>query len=186
VQPALAILIRNSLLMLGAMVVTFVLLKDNMGLLTASVQHAANEYNQSSEQSDEQSSTEQYGSANEGEMVIDGDVQGHYMVDAEVDGREVGFVVDTGATSVVLSEQDAETAGFYVEQLEFTLRVHTASGIARAAPITIQEIVLGDIIVKNVRGAVIQGYTGRSLLGMTFLSRLDGFQVKDNQLVLRY
>ena len=84
-------------------------------------------------------------------------------------------MVDTGATMVALSYEDAERAGVYVRPADFTMRVNTANGIARAAPVTLDEISLGDITVRNVRAAVSEpGRLQGSLLGMSFLGGCRG------------
>ena len=119
------------------------------------------------------------------EMVLDADSRGHYLVDAEVNGETIRFLVDTGASMVALSRDDAARAGFRPGPADFSHRAQTANGVARVAPVTIDEIALGDISVSNVRGAVIDVPMQHSLLGMSFLSRLSGYEVRGRQLILR-
>ncbi len=171
---------------MGVMVVAFVLIQDNMGLLTAVVQNARNELSASPGRASQPSPAEDYTSADGSELVIEADPRGHYFVDADIGGREIRFLVDTGASMVALSEEDADTIGYPIHQLEYSGRVNTANGVARVAPIMIDEITIGDNVVRNVQGAVIEGHTGKSLLGMTFLRKLAGFEVKNNQLFLRW
>jgi len=95
-------------------------------------------------------------------------------------------LVDTGASMVALSEADADTIGLPIHQLDYSGRVNTANGIGRVAPVMIDEITIGDNVISNVRGVVIEGHTGNLLLGMTFLRKLAGFEIKNNRLFLRW
>lgn len=110
---------------------------------------------------------------------------GHFEVNGRVNGRRVHFLVDTGASSIVLSKEDAEGAGIDTSSLNYTVPIMTANGMSRAADIRIASLTIGDIQRDNIRALVTQGglMTG-SLLGMSFLETLQGFTVKGDQLVL--
>ena len=111
---------------------------------------------------------------------------GHFHAEVEINGRPVEVMVDTGASMVALSYEDAERAGVYVRPAEFTMRVATANGVARAAPVTLDKISLGEITVRNVRAAVSEpGRLQGSLLGMSFLGRLSRFDMRAGVLVLQ-
>lgn len=109
---------------------------------------------------------------------------GHFWVDAEVNGSTVRFVVDTGATSVVLSEEDAERAGLRLSPRDYTALQRTAGGTVRAAPVTLREVRIGALGLSDVEAAVNPALSGVSLLGMTFLNRLDGYEVRGDSLRL--
>lgn len=119
------------------------------------------------------------------ELVLEADSRGHYYVDAEINGETIRFLVDTGASMVALSPDDAARIGFRPDPAEYTGRARTANGIARIAPVMIDEIEIGDIRVRNVPGAVMDMAMRNSLLGMSFLTRLSGFEVRENRLILR-
>ena len=110
---------------------------------------------------------------------------GHFHVDADVEGVLIRFLVDTGATEVVLSQADAERLGFDLATLDYTQRYNTANGIVWGAPVRLREIRLGEIAVPDVRASVNSGEMDGSLLGMSFLSRLSGFSVDGDRLILR-
>jgi aspartyl protease family protein len=111
---------------------------------------------------------------------------GHYRTTAEINGRPVTVLVDTGASMVALSFEDAQAAGIFVRDGDFTHRVSTANGFARVAPITIARISVGDITVRDVAGAVMEnGKLGTSLLGMSFLGRLQRVDMRGGTLVLQ-
>ena len=94
-------------------------------------------------------------------------------------------MVDTGASIVALSFEDARAIGLYVRDSDFTHRVSTANGFARIAPVTIDRISIGDITVRDVSGAVMEpGKLGTTLLGMSFLSRLQRVDIRSGMLVL--
>jgi aspartyl protease family protein len=109
---------------------------------------------------------------------------GHFHVDAEVEGVLIRFLVDTGATEVVLSLADARRLGFDTEALDYTQRYNTANGIVWGAPVRLREITLGDIAVRDVRASVNSSEMDGSLLGMSFLSKLSGFSVQGERLIL--
>ena len=111
---------------------------------------------------------------------------GHFHTRAEINGRPVSVMVDTGASMVALSFEDAREAGIHVRDHDFTHRVSTANGYARMAPVVIDRISIGDITVRNVAGAVLEsGKLGTTLLGMSFLSRLQRVDIRSGTLLLQ-
>jgi aspartyl protease family protein len=101
------------------------------------------------------------------------DGSGHFRTDARVDGRRVEFMVDTGATAVVLRASTAARLGIHPARSEYTARVITGNGETRAAVVQLNSVEIGDIIVRDVRALVQSDETlGLDLLGMTFLSRV--------------
>lgn len=110
---------------------------------------------------------------------------GHFHTDAEINGRGVEVMVDTGASIVALTWEDAERAGIFVRDRDFTHRVSTANGVARVAPVTLDRISIGDITVRNVQGVVSErGALSVTLLGMSFLSRLERVDMRSGTLIL--
>lgn len=110
---------------------------------------------------------------------------GHYFTAAEINGRAVNVMVDTGASMVALSWDDANRAGLFVRNSDYTQRVQTANGVGRFAPVTIDRISIGPITVRNVPAAVSEpGALSTSLLGMSFLSRLQRVDMRSGTLVL--
>jgi aspartyl protease family protein len=111
---------------------------------------------------------------------------GHFYANATVDGVPVRFLVDTGASSIALSAEDARRLGFDPERLHYFLPVTTANGTALAARVTLGDVRLGSIAFANVAAAVMSpGALDRSLLGMSFLDRLAGFEIAGDRLILR-
>lgn len=117
-------------------------------------------------------------------LTIPADPRGHFLVDAEVNGTTITFLVDTGASSVVLSPQDARRVGLGPERLRFTERFGTANGTVRAAPVELREIRIGQLAQRYVPASVNEAPMGISLLGMTFLSRLESWSVEGGRLAL--
>lgn len=111
---------------------------------------------------------------------------GHFQVQAEIDGRRTSMLVDTGASSVVLSYADAEQLGLEPETLDFNMMVSTANGMSVAAPIRLESLAIGPIERRNVRAMVAgPGKLDQSLLGMTFLGSLGSVEIRGNELRLR-
>ncbi|MGN7770613.1 TIGR02281 family clan AA aspartic protease [Phyllobacterium sp. 22552] len=110
---------------------------------------------------------------------------GHFEVRGQVNGETVPFMIDTGASSIVLSADDARRAGIDPDKLNYSTPVMTANGLANAANITIDSIKIGDIERRNMRAMVTQdGRMDGSLLGMNFLNTLSVFSVRGDRLVL--
>lgn len=111
---------------------------------------------------------------------------GHYYARAEVNGRPIDVMVDTGASMVALTYEDAEEAGLRLRPSDFTSQVSTANGVAAVAPVTLDRVTIGRITVRNVRAAVCErGRLNKTLLGMSFLSKLDSVGISNGRLVLR-
>lgn len=120
-----------------------------------------------------------------GAAVIRANRRGDFVARARVDGVPVAFLVDTGASDVVLSRADARRVGFDLDTLRYTRRYATANGPVFAAPIRLREITVGGVRVANVRGAITDSDLGTSLLGMSFINRLSGFELSGGTLTLR-
>lgn len=121
----------------------------------------------------------------ENEVVIRRTQGGHFAVNAQVDGQRVGMLIDTGASQVTLTYEDARRAGLKPETLKFSMPVTTANGTAQAAPATIPELSIGPIVRRNVQAAVAQeGRLDTSLLGMNFLSSLSAVRIQPNEMRL--
>jgi aspartyl protease family protein len=112
---------------------------------------------------------------------------GTYMVRVALNGaRATPMLVDTGASALVLTEADARRAGIRVEDLSFSVPVQTANGPALTASTTVQTVAVGPIVERNVRALVARpGALTTSLLGHTFLDRLESYEVRGGRMVLR-
>ncbi|PSH66039.1 TIGR02281 family clan AA aspartic protease [Phyllobacterium sophorae] len=110
---------------------------------------------------------------------------GHFEVRGEVNGATVPFMIDTGASSIVLSADDARRAGFNPDKLSYRTPIMTANGMTTAANVTLDSIKIGAIERRNIRAMVTEdGRMAGSLLGMNFLNTLSGFSVRGDRLVL--
>jgi aspartyl protease family protein len=110
---------------------------------------------------------------------------GHYWASANVNGNPMRFLVDTGASLVVLSMEDANRAGVDLSRLSWTANVATASGDVKGARTRIDRISIGDVAVDNVEALVIRDGLEQSLLGMSFLNRLSGWEASGKGFVIR-
>ena len=110
---------------------------------------------------------------------------GHFVVETEVNGIAIRFLVDTGASDVILSPADAARLGFNLSDLRYIRTYRTANGIVQGAPVRLDRVAVGSIALTNVRASVNGAPMRRSLLGMSFLSRLSGYEVRDDRLTLR-
>jgi aspartyl protease family protein len=110
---------------------------------------------------------------------------GHFQVRAEINGRPIDVLVDSGASIVALTYDDARSVGVYVRDSDYTQRVSTANGVARVAPVVLDRVSIGNVMVRNVPAAVSEpGSLGVTLLGMSFLSRLSRVDMRAGVLVL--
>jgi len=110
----------------------------------------------------------------------------HFSTSARVNGAELRFIVDTGASTVVLTHEDAAEVGFATETLDYAVPVATANGMTRAAPVRIERMEVGGIVRTDVAALVAErGQLFENLLGMNFLDTLAGFEVRGDRLILR-
>jgi aspartyl protease family protein len=115
---------------------------------------------------------------------LDGDRNGHFHVDARVDGRNISFVVDTGASKVVIRESSAAQLGIFPRPSEYTGQSSTANGIAKYAPVRLNRVEIDGLMVYDVAAAVMpDSALNVNLLGMTFLSKVK-FSHDHGRLVL--
>ena len=110
---------------------------------------------------------------------------GHFIVEADVDGTPVRFLVDTGASDVVLTPADAARLGFDVDGLNYSRRYRTAAGVVFGAPVRLRRMSIGPVTLTDVRASVNRAAMRHSLLGMSFLGRLAGYEVTGDTLILR-
>jgi len=118
-------------------------------------------------------------------MILDGDRQGHFSVDASVDGRRLDFMVDTGASLVTLRESDAAYLGIRPMPVDYTATVNTANGKVKAAPAKLSRVEIGNITVFDVPALVLPDEVlSQNLLGVSFLSKLRRYEYANGRLVL--
>jgi aspartyl protease family protein len=111
---------------------------------------------------------------------------GHFVTTASINNRDVDVLVDTGASTVALSYDDARSVGLRPGNLEFDVPVSTANGLTQAARVMLDKVEIDGVRVNDVPGLVLpEGAMNGSLLGMSFLSRLSSFKVEDGVLTLR-
>jgi aspartyl protease family protein len=111
---------------------------------------------------------------------------GDFEVKAQINGASLAMVLDTGASSVVLTRDDAKAAGLPLEVLAYTANIDTANGGTRAAPVTLDRLAVGGLVERSVAALVAQpGQLKTSLLGMSFLNRLQSWEVRGDRLLLR-
>ncbi len=120
------------------------------------------------------------------ELVVSSGPRGHFLVMAEVNGTPVRFLVDTGASSVTLTAEDAQRIGLPVHALDYSLSFHTANGEIKAAPVTLRDVRLDQFGVSDVEATVTRAPLNISLLGMSFLKRLSGYEVRPEGLIMRF
>jgi clan AA aspartic protease (TIGR02281 family) len=118
-------------------------------------------------------------------LVYRTDQRGHVALTAMVNGAPVRFLVDTGASRVTLTAEDARAAGIDPGGLVFNQRSQTANGWAREAPVTLREIRIDRLSIDNVSAAVNENLTV-SLLGMSFLKRLKSFEMREGTLTISW
>jgi aspartyl protease family protein len=127
-----------------------------------------------------------HGDAGDLEHIIDAGPHGHFLVEAVVDGVPIDFLVDTGASHVVLSLEDARRLGYTPTTLRFTQQFQSANGTVRAAPVELRELRIGQLRLFDLEASVNGGPLPISLLGMSFLRRLGNYEVARDRLVLRW
>ena len=121
-----------------------------------------------------------------GEVIVNRRLSGEFAIAGRVNGARVTFLFDTGASAVVLTAADARRAGVDAGRLTFDAPVTTANGPAMAAEVRLDQIAVGPIVMRNVASLVARpGALDESLLGMSFLERLQSYSVERGRLVLK-
>ncbi len=120
------------------------------------------------------------------ELVLRKSPNGHFLVSAYVNGVETRFLVDTGASDVALTAEDAERIGLNTRGLHYTRAYQTANGVIRAAPVTLRDVRIAQLRVRDVQATITEAPMGISLLGMSFLGELAGYEVRGDRLILRW
>jgi aspartyl protease family protein len=111
--------------------------------------------------------------------------ENHFIIAGYVNNQSTSFLLDTGASAVVLTHDTAQQLGILANEDSYTQTVSTANGLTKVAPIRIEELRIGSIILQDVKASVARrGELDENLLGMSFLSRLKGYAVEADQLTL--
>lgn len=124
------------------------------------------------------------GTVHDGTISFPAGPDGHFRIQAMVNGSRVTFMVDTGATDIVLAPRDARRIGIDPDSLEFSQFAETANGTVRGAAIRLDSISVGPIAMNQVPATVNGTDMSESLLGMAFLNRLHGWRVENGELTL--
>ncbi len=111
---------------------------------------------------------------------------GEFALQAKINGVAAPMVIDTGATSVVLTYETAKAAGLPLELLEYDVELETAGGHTKAARLTLDRLAIGKLVERSVPALVVpHGQMKTNLLGMSFLDRLESWEVRADSLMLR-
>lgn len=109
---------------------------------------------------------------------------GHYHATVQINGVPVEFIVDTGASDIVLSAEDAARVGLDPASLSYLGQAQTANGTVSTATVTLDSVALGPVTDTGVRAVVNAGDMGRSLLGMAYLHRFSRIEIAEGRLIL--
>lgn len=111
---------------------------------------------------------------------------GDFTIEAHINGAGIPMVLDTGATSVVLTQEAARSVGLPIEVLNYSVNIDTANGRTKAASVTLDRIVVGSLVERSVPALVVQrGQLKNNLLGMSYLNRLESWEVRGDKLRMR-
>lgn len=110
---------------------------------------------------------------------------GHFHVEARINGAPIRMMVDTGATTIAIPYEMAEGLGISTNRLAYIIDIRTANGVAKAAPVPLDSLTLGPIVMRNLRATVSQpGALQTPLLGQSVLNRLQGYVVQGDRMIL--
>src|ERR1019366_4628356 len=125
-------------------------------------------------------------SSGDKELVLAARTDGHFHVIGTVNATSVDFLIDTGASDIVLSPNDARSVGIDFPGLRFSREYETANGLGRGAPVTLESLRVGPIQLMNLAASVNQAEMRNSLLGMTFFRNVASFEVRGRNLFIRW
>ncbi|MCA8927473.1 MAG: TIGR02281 family clan AA aspartic protease [Alphaproteobacteria bacterium] len=112
------------------------------------------------------------------------DRDGHFYARLAVDGQDVSFLIDTGASDLVLTREAAARVGLDVDRLDFSRPAQTANGTVLGAPVVLRTVTLGPFEDRDVPAVVNGGDLDTSLLGMSYLKRFRSFQIQGDRMTL--
>ena len=119
-----------------------------------------------------------------GEIVLPRQADGHFYARLDVNGAPITFMVDTGASEMVLSRDDALRAGIDTHALRYLGQASTANGTVRTAQVTLGQVGFGGVTQADVPAVVNEGEMSGSLLGMSYLRNFSNIQISDTNLIL--
>ncbi len=118
-------------------------------------------------------------------LTVEKNRRGHFQVDGRVAGRNLSFMVDTGASVIALTAQDAARIGVRPMRSEYDVNVSTANGTVKAARTRLTNVEIGGLMVRDVDALVLpEGALSENLLGLSFLSKLKRYEFAGSRLVL--
>ena len=117
-------------------------------------------------------------------IVLTRDRSGQFLANVEINGTDIEFLVDTGASDLVLSQADARAAGVDMERLNFFIRSMTANGEVKSAPVRLDTVAMAKFVDTDVPARVNGGALDISLLGMTYLDRFRSLRVEGDKMYL--
>ena len=119
-----------------------------------------------------------------GEMVLDRAGDGHFYAGVRVESRDIRMLVDTGASMIALTGDDARDAGLYWDASELAPVARGASGVVMGVPIRLSEVAVGDFVARDVEAVIVPEGLGISLLGQSFLSHVENVAISGDKLTL--
>lgn len=120
------------------------------------------------------------------ELKISKSNDNHFHISIDINGKKVLFLIDTGATTTTLTLKDAKRVGIDTERLSFNVPLNTANGLSFAASAEITDIQIGNFTIDSMWILVSKDLDGESLLGMNFLNKLNGYDIRRDQMTLYY
>lgn len=118
-------------------------------------------------------------------IIIPKEIDGHFHLTLTINDRPIDFLVDTGASDIVLTREDAARVGFDPNRLDYWGMANTANGTVRLATIRLETVRLGEFIDKNIRASVNKAPMEKSLLGMRYLSKFRAIEISNDQMILK-
>ena len=118
-------------------------------------------------------------------IIIPKEIDGHFHLTVTINDRPIEFLVDTGASDIVLTREDAARVGFDPNRLDYWGMANTANGTVRLAIIRLETVRLGEFIDKNIRASVNKAPMEKSLLGMRYLSKFRAIEISNDQMILK-
>jgi len=129
--------------------------------------------------------TTSFQQSQDGAIIIPKEIDGHFHLTLTINDRPIDFLVDTGASEIVLTRKDAARVGFDPNRLDYWGMANTANGTVRLATIRLETVRLGEFIDKNIRASVNKAPMEKSLLGMRYLSKFSAIEISNDQMILK-
>lgn len=123
---------------------------------------------------------------NNGSIIIARSNDGHFYIETEIGNTKIKFMIDTGASDLLIAKNDAIKLGLNLSELSFSKQYNTANGVTFCAPVVINDLHIANAVFNDIKGSISQSTDDTSLLGMSLISKFKSFSIDRDLLRIQF